>query len=179
MRGESATCKIRGIGAYGIIVVQERNQVMDSGGTPETSPIKKKETACGGFVILEELIDVTLLSPTGRGVSTPRFAALHEDASALNHDSALTNSEGAMDHNCSIVTFNPASSHRRGLALRWLLAAFSSMRRPWTNRPFCAIRNRMAIRDARRSGISADRPGWTAWRYCGNRIPKGGDAAGE
>ena len=42
VRRENTTCDIRGIGAYGIIVAQERNQVMDSGGTPGTNPKKER-----------------------------------------------------------------------------------------------------------------------------------------
>lgn len=41
-RRENTTCDIRSNGAYGIIVGQERNQVMDSGGMPGASPKKER-----------------------------------------------------------------------------------------------------------------------------------------
>ena len=57
----------------------------DAGNEPQ----KRKKPQNGGFVILEELFVVALLSLTGRGVSTPRFAALQATASARSrHDSA-------------------------------------------------------------------------------------------
>ena len=84
-----------------------------------------------------------------------------------------------MEHNRSTTTFIFKASSHHGLSTPWwLLAAFSGMRRPWAKSPVCAIRNRVANQDARRSRISADRPDWTTWRYCGKRKLKGGDAAG-
>ena len=88
VRRENTTCDIRGIGAYGIIVAQERNQVMDSGGTPGTNPKKERNRRRRFRDIGRALCRCSIIADR-EGVSTPRFAALQATASARSrHDSA-------------------------------------------------------------------------------------------
>ena len=179
VRRENTTCDIRGIGAYGIIVAQERNQVMDSGGTPGADPKKIRNRwrrfrdnrracrCCSIIVDRERCVNPSVCCVAGNSIGSQpsRFRAVRP--------------EGAMEHNRSTTTFIFKASSRHGhSAPWWLLAAFSGMLRPWAKCPVCAIRNRVANQDARRSRISADRPYWATWRYCGKRKLKGGDAAG-
>lgn len=179
VRRENTTCDIRGIGAYGIIVAQERNQVMDSGGTPGTSPKKERNRRRRFRDIGRALCRCSIIADRERCVNPSVCCVAGNRIGSQPSRFRAGRPEGAMEHNRSTTTFIFKASSHHGLSTPWwLLAAFSGMRRPWAKSPVCAIRNRVANQDARRSRISADRPDWTTWRYCGKRKLKGGDAAG-
>lgn len=179
VRRENTTCDIRGIGAYGIIVAQERNQVMDSGGTPGTNPKKERNRRRRFRDIGRALCRCSIIADRERCVNPSVCCVAGNRIGSQPSRFRAGRPEGAMEHNRSTTTFIFKASSHHGLSTPWwLLAAFSGMRRPWAKSPVCAIRNRVANQDARRSRISADRPDWTTWRYCGKRKLKGGDAAG-
>lgn len=179
VRRENTTCDIRGIGAYGIIVAQERNQVMDSGGTPGTNPKKERNRRRRFRDIGRALCRCSIIADRERCVNPSVCCVAGNRIGSQPSRFRAGRPEGAMEHNCSITTFDNSASSRRGGRAPWrLLAAIFGMRRSWTNRLIRAIADRLANQVARRSEGSADRPNRTKRRDCGTRKLKGGGAAG-
>lgn len=132
VRRENTTCDIRGIGAYGIIVAQERNQVMDSGGTPGTNPKKERNRRRRFRDIGRALCRCSIIADRERCVNPSVCCVAGNRIGSQPSRFRAGRPEGAMEHNRSTTTFIFKASSHHGLSTPWwLLAAFSGMRRPW------------------------------------------------
>ena len=173
-RRENTTCDIRSNGAYGIIVGQERNQVMDSGGMPGASPKKERNRVRRFRDIGRALCRCSIIANRERCVNPPVRRVIPSCDAFPSRFRAGRNRRrnGSQLQHHYLRQFSKQPS--RGPSL----AAIFGMRRSWTNRLIRAIADRLANQVARRSEGSADRPNRTKRRDCGTRKLKGGGAAG-
>lgn len=125
VRRENTTCDIRGIGAYGIIVAQERNQVMDSGGTPGTNPKKERNRRRRFRDIGRALCRCSIIADRERCVNPSVCCVAGNRIGSQPSRFRAGRPEGAMEHNRSTTTFIFKASSHHGLSTPWwLLAAF-------------------------------------------------------
>ncbi|MFR0867488.1 MAG: hypothetical protein ACLSGS_00050 [Adlercreutzia sp.] len=124
VRRENTTCDIRGIGAYGIIVAQERNQVMDSGGTPGTNPKKERNRRRRFRDIGRALCRCSIIADRERCVNPSVCCVAGNRIGSQPSRFRAGRPEGAMEHNRSTTTFIFKASSHHGLSTPWWLLTF-------------------------------------------------------
>ena len=121
VRRENTTCDIRGIGAYGIIVAQERNQVMDSGGTPGTNPKKERNRRRRFRDIGRALCRCSIIADRERCVNPSVCCVAGNRIGSQPSRFRAGRPEGAMEHNRSTTTFIFKASSHHGVESPWWL----------------------------------------------------------